>query len=107
MVIFVFKQESSFFMAKRGAVSKLAEHHWKAIQLIEEGKYTMKEIAEAVLQGKPPLPRDSPYLDKYGDFIPQKVDILSSIGSSEQLKPVRDHFISELQYIALVFKINE
>ena len=35
-------------MAKRGAVGKLAEHHLKAIQLIEEGKHTMKDIANAV-----------------------------------------------------------
>ena len=40
------------------------------------------EIADAVLQGRPPLPKDSPYLDKNGDFIPQQVDVLATLGES-------------------------
>ena len=66
-----------------------------------------KEIAQAVLQGRPPLPKDSPYLDKNGNFIPQKVDVLAAIGQSDVLREAGESFKSSINGIVMVLKISD
>ncbi|MBF0619481.1 MAG: HEAT repeat domain-containing protein [Candidatus Omnitrophica bacterium] len=65
------------------------------------------EIAQAVLQGRPPLPKDSPYLDKNGDFIPQRVDVLAVLGDSEASKEAQNSFRSSMSGIGALLKIND
>ena len=66
-----------------------------------------REIADSVLRGKPPLPRNSPYLDENGDFIPQKVEVLARLTDAQALDQIQDSFNSSLRGIVNVLKINE
>ena len=65
------------------------------------------QIAQAILQGRPPLPRGSPYLDEDGNFIPQKVDVLSTLGDSDAPREAQNSFNSSLNNIVLVLRIND
>ena len=65
------------------------------------------EVADAVLQGRPPLPNDSPYLDKDGNFIPQRVDVLATLGDSDGLREAQASFKSSMNGIVMVFKVND
>jgi len=66
-----------------------------------------KQIAQSILKGQPPLPRDSPYLDENGDFIPQKVDVISTLGDSDVSREAKASFDSSMNNIVLVLKIND
>jgi hypothetical protein len=71
---------------------------------LDEGRAS--QIVQAILRGKPPLPRDSPYLNKDGDFIPQKVDVLSTLGDSDAPREAQNSFNSSTHNIVLILRIN-
>ncbi len=66
-----------------------------------------EQIADAIREGKPPLPKDSPYLNKEGNFIPQEVDLLTvSATNQDALVQAGESFKSSLSNMVLIFKIN-
>ncbi len=65
------------------------------------------EIAQALLQGRPPLPKDSPYLDKDGRFIPQQIDVLKMFVNNNESKEQAEAFAQTLGDVAKVLKVNE
>jgi len=67
-------------------------------------EHSAQEIVEAVLQGRPPLPKDSPYLDHNGNFIPQKVDFLKNFDRNADMQGIKSSFESSLKHIGLILK---
>ncbi len=65
------------------------------------------EIVAALLQGRPPLPKDSPYLDVNGDFIPQRVDVLASLGDLKGARAAEDAFDKLVKNMVIFLKIND
>jgi len=65
------------------------------------------QVAEAVLSGRAPLPDDSPYLDGNGNFIPQKVDVLAVLGSSDAAEQAQHSFDSSIGNMVVLLKIND
>ncbi|MDO8580021.1 MAG: hypothetical protein Q7S13_00905 [Candidatus Omnitrophota bacterium] len=66
-----------------------------------------KRLTTNLSQGLPPLLDNSPYLDTNGRFIPQPVDVLTVLGSSDAVEQAQESFNSSIQSIISILKIHE
>ncbi len=65
------------------------------------------QIAENLLKGRAPLPNDSPYLDRDGNFIPQRIDVLANLDGNIIAQNAKASFQSSVQGIVTLLKIND
>ncbi|MCK4532784.1 hypothetical protein KAU39_03275, partial [bacterium] len=70
-------------------------------------KKEAEEIAESLIKGGPPLPKNSKYLDKKGNFIPQKIELGQRMPDRiPELKKAEESFDLAKESIIKILKIN-
>lgn len=95
------------------SAEKLQYQNTRVIKLIGKGLILngrsiqeTNEILSSLFYGNAPLPKNSKYLDEYGDFIPQEVDTIMQTESADAIKQAQTSLASSMYDMVLCVKIS-